>query len=208
MSQQLTITSQFGLCFTISILVLFAHGSLTLAQEGPPADVAETERQSVRLTASTPAICKLGVSAPTAAVIDGALIDVSGDRIGRLRSNLGPYLIAVPGWCNAPSTLSIVAEPMIGPSFIDGTNTASFSRTVNFRARASGWTSVASVPETITNATRTGVNQPSQGFNSVVIPLPTEASITINLDQFATPADGRLVQGAYAGTVTITLGAN
>jgi hypothetical protein len=165
-------------------------------------------QETITLIAATPKVCKLGSASPAAAAIEGAMVDLIGTRIGRLRTGLGPYQIEVPSWCNAPSTLTVVAAPMLGPSFIDGSNTAVFSRAVNFRARALGWTPITNAPQTLTAATRLGTLGPATGINAVSVGLPTDAPIIISLDNFAAPADELLVQGSYIGTVTITLGAN
>jgi hypothetical protein len=189
----------------LSIICGFA--APVLAQEAPPA-VVRGPSKSITLGAVTPALCKLGVGNPASFLVSGSLSDVSGERIGKLRTNLPAMSIAVPGWCNGPSTLTVSAAPMLGPSFTDGPTTSVFSRAVNFRARALGWTPIATAPETLTNATRTGAVLSATGVQARTIPLPTEEIITISLDNFAAASDGLLVQGSYSGTVTITLGAN
>jgi hypothetical protein len=188
-------------------LLVTALAQPVTAQELPPEETL-IARQSITLGATTPALCKLGEGNPTSAAITGAMSDISGERIGRLRTNIAAMTIAVPGWCNGPSTLTVSAQPMLGPSFVDGPTTNVFSRAVNFRARALGWTPEATAPEMLTNATRTGAVLLPTGVSDRLIPLPTEEIITINLDNFAAASDGLLVQGSYAGTVTITLGAN
>ena len=200
----LTASSIAFITATASILM----GSLAVAQQVAPPAPTTSASQTIILNSTTPAICKLGVADPAATTIAGAMVDLTGSRIGRLRTGLGPYEVKVPGWCNAPSTLTVVAAPMLGPTFVDANNTAAFSRAVNFRARALGWTSAPAAPVTATNATRLGTSQPAIGINAASIPLPTETPITISLDSFSAAADGLLVQGAYSGTVTITLGAN
>jgi hypothetical protein len=188
-------------------LLVTAITTPALAQERPSGE-SSIAPKSITLGATTPSLCKLGQGNPTNAAITGAMSDTSGERIGRLRTNIAALSIAVPGWCNGPSTLTVIAQPMLGPNFIDGPTTNVFSRAVNFRARALGWTPEATAPETLTNATRTGLVAQATGVSARLIPLPTDEIITINLDNFAAASDGLLVQGSYAGTVTLTLGAN
>jgi hypothetical protein len=190
-----------------ALLVTAPWAGASWAQE-TPAGATPAARQIITLNASTPALCKLGVGNPLSAAITGDMSETSGTRIGRLRTNINAMTIDVPGWCNGPSTLTVSAQPMLGPTFTDGERTAVFSRAVNFRARALGWTPIATAPETLTNATRTGSVLTPSGISARVIPLPTEEIISISLDTFTAASDGLLVQGNYSGTVTITLGAN
>ena len=198
---------------TNTLRVLFAAAAFStfalpaLAVEGPPPPQPEGNEpvsQQVILNAQTPQVCKLGAtSAPSIPL--GVIAQVSGGGIGRLRTDLGERVITVDAWCNTSSAINVTAQAMLGPVFGDTPATAVFARTVNFRARATGWTADAQAPAIASNGDRFGNGQVSLTSPDSSVSGPNQATLSIRLDQFAVPANSLLIGGAYAGAVIVTI---
>ena len=202
-------TSSLGSALVLALCLAAGHAA---AQEGggeqpPPKEgdgAGATVSQQLILNADTPKVCQLGAtSAPSIPL--GVIAQVGGPGTGRLRTDIGERLVTVDAWCNTSSSISGTAQAMLGPSFGDTPATSVFARTVNFRARATGWTPDAEAPAAVSDGDRLGGGPVSQVSDEVEVSGPNEATLSIRLDQFAVPANSLLISGDYAGAVIVTI---
>jgi len=155
---------------------------------------------TITVTASVGNICHLGTPANStielgalAAESDGSLVPIS------------PPSTAIQGsWCNAGSTISVFATPLIAQNYGAGAPPANFTKAVNFKVTASGWTSPAAFYTTTGDVSGSQSNV-TPGTASASIPVAQ--TITVDLSNFASPVAGyRLVADTnYSSTITVTL---
>lgn len=154
---------------------------------------------SVPVTGNAVTFCTTGSLTNDTAVFDlGVLTDTN---TGLLKSNIPPVSKTLNGAvCNAVSTISVTATPMTAQAFSD-TPPNGFSRSVDYTATASGWTTSPAVFETA----QTSNAGASQARNS-----PFAGPITVTLSDFSTTGGSNLRLVAdpnYTGAITVTLAA-
>jgi hypothetical protein len=150
------------------------------------------------VTGNVPALCTGGtVGNDTTVFPVGTLIDTG---TGLLLPNLSSPDKTVNGsFCNTRSTITVSATRMTAQAFT-GTPPVNFSKSVDFTATASGWTTTAAVFNTVAGATNSAATQTQNDAFT--------GPITIGVSNFATSGGTslRLVSDPnYVGTVTVTL---
>jgi hypothetical protein len=155
---------------------------------------------SITVTGSVGNACHMGT--PTSSTLSlGALAAQSDGTLAAISP--APSTTITGSWCNAGSTIGVLATPLIAQHFA-GAPSAGFTKAVNYKAAASGWTA--------TPATFTTTGDVSGGGNSTTPGTQTAGSpvaetVTVALSDFASPVSGyRLVADSnYSSTITITL---
>jgi len=166
------------------------------------AAVAQTAADGqAAVTGSVSNVCVLGAPSP-AAINLGQLSSTSGPRAGKL-STIADQTVNLPSsWCNFGGTrLSISSTALLAAD--TSTPPPGFTRAVNFNSSVTTWGSPNA--QVTTNAAANGSSATANGDSGVQAD-PRAASLSLQLSQFSAPGDGFLVTGAYAGSVTITLG--
>jgi hypothetical protein len=146
---------------------------------------------------NVPSICAGGTLTSFNGTYDvGTMIDTS---TGFLLTNLSaPSKILTGSYCSARSSISVAATPMTAQN-ATATPPAGFSRTVNYTATASGWTTA---PASFTTGAAT---------NAAALQTRDTAftgDITVAVSNFTTSGGNTLRMVAdpvYQGTVTVTL---
>lgn len=163
----------------------------------PAAAQSTTDSENFQVTGNVPALCTAGTVTGGNNTIDlGVLTDTA---TGFLRTDLtAPPRIITGSFCSSRSTIRVDATPMVAQNFT-ATPPAGFSRTVNYQATASGWTTTPAVFATA-QATNTAATQTRNTAFS--------GDITVSLENFTTGGGNllRLVaDNRYLGTVVVTL---
>jgi hypothetical protein len=178
------------------LLAGLAFGAVPAFGTGPPPVSA-----IVTLTGSVGIACHLG--SPGESTLNVGTLANQAD--GTLAPISPQSTTIADSWCNAGSTISVLADPLVAQSYA-GTPPAGFTKAVNYTATASGW---APTPAsfTTTGDTSGGGNGTTPGSQSTDDPVAQ--TITVEVSSFATPSAGnRLVADPnYSGTITITLNA-
>ena len=154
---------------------------------------------SVPVTGNVVTFCTTGALSNDTTVFDlGVLTD---PNTGLLKTNIAPVSKTLSGaTCNAVSTISVTAQPMTAQSFTSAPPNG-FSRSVDYTATASGWTTTPAIFATA-QAQNTSANQARN--------TPFTGQITLTLSGFATTGGSnlRLVSDPnYSGAITVTLAA-
>lgn len=187
----------------LAIATTLAPG-FTLAPSLALADT--TNSTTVTVTGTVPASCTLaplGTGAGTFTVGGGNLIDPSTGLLATGLTTDGPQTIT-GSWCNTASNITLVANPMLQSVFV-GAPPTGWTKSVNYKATATGWGPDLSVT---TTGDTSGANPTSNNATQTVA-SPTAANIVINLSSFVTPgANSRLVAGTYTGSVVVSLAPN
>jgi hypothetical protein len=176
---------------------IFAAAALSLL--GATSALAQSTATAgpLPVTGSVPSLCSSGaISGGNSTFGLGVMINTS---TGFMLSTLSaPNKIVTGSFCNAQSTLTIAATPMLAQSST-GAPPAGFSNAVNFTASASGWTAT---PASMTTG---AASNPAASQSRAT---PFSGDITVGVSGFS-PVGGsglRLVSDpAYSGTVTLTL---
>lgn len=177
--------------------LIFATGALTALSAGSAAAQSATDTKSFAVVGNVPALCSGGTIAGGGSTFDlGVLIDTT---TGLLRTDLAaPPKILTGSFCSSRSTITVAATPMAAQNFT-AAPPAGFSRTVNYTATASGWTTTAA-----TFATGAGTNPGATQTR----PTAFSGDITVSIGTFGTNGGNalRLVSDtSYVGMVTVTL---
>ncbi|MFL6862426.1 MAG: hypothetical protein ACJ8DZ_05445 [Allosphingosinicella sp.] len=149
------------------------------------------------VTGNVPALCAGGTLNQDDGVFAvGTLIDTS---TGFLLPNLSaPDKVLHGAFCSSRSTITVDATPMTARN-ATGVPAAGFSRTVNFTATASGWTSVAATFVTGAATHPGAVQTRATGFTG---------DIVVGIGAFETGGGNTLrlvADPRYEGSVTVTL---
>jgi hypothetical protein len=158
---------------------------------------SDTDTKNFTVVGNVPAMCVGGTLAGTGATFDmGVLIDLN---TGLLRTDLAaPPKVLSGSFCSARSTITVAATPMAAQTFT-ATPPAGFSRSVNYTATASGWTTTPASFVTGAASNPAAVQTRATAFSG---------DITVSVGNFATDggATQRLVADTnYQGNVTVTL---
>jgi hypothetical protein len=163
------------------------------------ASLAATSASSgaIPVSGTVTTFCTVGSLGAQTDVFDmGILTDTA---TGLLRPDLGPVSKTLNGaTCNVESAISVIATPMLSQDFT-GVAPTGFSRSVDYTATASGWTS--SPATFVTSQT----NNPN---DTKIQPAAHSGSITVTLSDFTTTGGAtlRLVSDPnYMGAITVTL---
>jgi hypothetical protein len=153
------------------------------------------------VTGAVANVCVLGAPSP-ASINLGDLSSTSGTRAGKL-ATISDQTVNLPGsYCNFGGTrLSISSTALLAADA--SAPPAGFTRAVNFTSTVGTWG--APNAQVATNAAANGSSATANG-DSGVQPDPRQTNLSLQLSAFSAPGDGFLVTGAYAGSVTITLG--
>ncbi|MFS2110214.1 hypothetical protein ACCC88_11030 [Sphingomonas sp. Sphisp140] len=155
-----------------------------------------TSTGTVTVTGTVPSLCFGGTLTGGSNIDLGVLIDTT---TGLLRTDLpAPTRTLTGAFCSSRSVISVDATPLLTQN-ATGTPPAGFSRTVNYRATASGWSPTSAV------FTTGAATNPAASQNR---DTAFQSDITITLDNFLTGGGTglRLVSDPlYRGAVTVTL---
>lgn len=179
---------------TLSLLVAAAVPMTVQAQT---AGGSTTDSKSFSVTGNVPAICSGGtLSSGNSTFALGVLIDTT---TGLLRTDLAaPNKVLTGSFCSTRSTISIAATPLAAQNFT-ATPPSGFSRSVNYTATASGWTTTAASFNTGSATNPAAVQSRDSAFNG---------DITVGISTFSTVGGTTLrpvADTSYLGTVTVTL---
>jgi hypothetical protein len=178
------------------------HAALTASLTiGAPAwaqttGTGTTSTGTVTVTGNVPALCHGGTLTGGSTIDLGVLSDTS---TGLLRTDLpAPSRTLTGAFCSTRSVISVEATPLLSQN-ATGTPPSGFSRTVNYRATASGWTDTAAV-----FVTGAGSNPAASQNRGTAF----QGNIAITLDNFLTGGGTALrlvADPLYRGAVTVTL---
>ncbi len=146
---------------------------------------------------TVPSICVGGSVSDAGGVFDlGVLVDTA---TGFLRTDLAaPAQLLDGSFCSSRSTIAVTATPIVAQTFTAAAPNG-FSRSVDYVATASGWTTNPAVFGTA-NATNAAASQTRETAFS--------GPITVGIASFATTGGNTLrmvADTSYLGTVTVTL---
>lgn len=162
------------------------------------AQTAAAPTGQVSVAGTVPALCSSGVISGGDNVFGlGVLIDTSTGYL--LPSLNAPTKTLSGAFCNAQSTITISATPMVAQNYSGGLPSG-FTDGVDFVATASGWTSVAA-------STSTAATTHPEAFQQQ--PAPRAGDISVSLSNFTAKGGNlRLVSdNDYRGSVIVTLAA-
>lgn len=176
----------------LAVAIAWSGGAAAQTQGG-----SDTDTKNFAVVGNVPAMCVGGTIAGTGGTFDmGVLIDLN---TGLLRTDLAaPPKILSGSFCSARSTITVAATPMAAQTFT-ATPPAGFSRSVNYTATASGWTTTPASFVTGAASNPAAVQTRATAFSG---------DITVSVGSFATDggATQRLVADTnYQGNVTVTL---
>lgn len=182
---------------TMRKLLPIAATLAALALPGAALAQSATDTRQFPVIGTVPPICSAGTLVGGNSTFDlGVLIDTT---TGFLRNDLSaPNKVLSAAFCNASSTISVVATPLAATNFT-ATPPAGFSRAVNYTATASGWTTTAA-----SFATGAGANPAATQSR----PAPFTGDITVGISGFSTVGGNALrpvADTSYTGLVTVTL---
>ncbi|WP_423603664.1 hypothetical protein [Sphingomonas sp. MS122] len=177
--------------------LILAAGAIAALTGGSAAAQSATDTKSFTVTGNVPALCSGGTIAGAGSTFDlGVLVDTS---TGVLRTDLAaPPKTLTGAFCSAQSTITVAATPLAAQNFT-ATPPAGFSRSVNYTATASGWTTTPASFATgaATNAAATQTR--ATAFSG---------DITVGIGTFGTSGGNALrlvADTSYVGVVTVTL---
>lgn len=176
--------------------------SITVLLAAPLAAQAQVASSSIILSGEVEKACVLG----DPDVAELSLGDLTGDD-GRLDPGLiGTAVIAqtnIPvAWCNAPSVMTLNAEPLSLVSPPAYATPANFARLITFTANLDGWASALSDRPIIGDSAKEGAALTPHAADPLVIEISDLATLnaggTVEQDAF-------LEAGAYSATIVIGL---
>lgn len=180
-------------------LTLAAIGLGCLPSAAHAQEATSTDTKTFLVTGNVPALCSGGTLDNNQGTFDlGVLINTS---TGFLRTDLSaPARTLAGAFCSAQSTITVAATPLVAQNFT-ATPPSGFSRSVDYTATASGWTTTPA-SFTTSAANNTAATQTrSTAFTG---------DIAVGVANFATTGGNALRMVAdtnYRGTVTVTLAA-
>jgi hypothetical protein len=176
-----------------ALAVLAGAGDCVAATSG-----SSSTQGPIPVAGTVVSFCTTGTLGTTTNVFDlGVLTD---PRTGLLRNDIAPVSKTLNGAiCNSVSTITVTAQAMTAQDFTSDPP-AGFSRSVDYTATASGWTTSPAVYVT------------SQASNPAAHQARNSAftgPITLTLSNFSTTGGAlRLVSDpVYSGAITVTLAA-
>ncbi|WP_067732984.1 hypothetical protein [Novosphingobium naphthalenivorans] len=182
------------LIYAIPALALAAFAANAQAQSSDT--LTDTSAKDFAVIGSVPALCSGGTLSGNGTFDLGVLTDTT---TGLLRTDLSaPDQVLAGSFCSTRSTIQIVATPMTAQNFTT-TPPSGFSRTVNYVATASGWTTVPASFDTSAVSNAAATQSRDTAFTG---------DITVGLSSFSTSGGSalRLVSDTnYQGSVTVTL---
>jgi|SRR5947209_5454186 len=182
----------------MKVLHVIGAGLATMALAGTASAQSTTATSPViAVRGNVPALCSGGTLGGSGTSFDlGVLIDTA---TGLLRTDLSAPTKTLSGaFCTSRSAISVSATPMTAQNFT-ATPPTGFSRTVDYNATASGWTTTAA---TFSTAAATNPNATQQRATAFT------GDITVSVGGFTTNGGNALrmvADTAYQGTVTVTL---
>lgn len=167
----------------------------------PSAAVAQTSNTSTKtvgVVGTAPAMCFGGTLTGTGSYDLGVLIDTA---TGQLRTDLAaPAKLLVGSFCTGRSTITVQATPLAAQNSTV-TPPTGFSRSIDYVATASGWTTTPAAYNTATAANSAATQTRISAFTG---------DITVAISGFATNGGNSLrlvADDNYRGLVTVTLAA-
>ena len=156
-----------------------------------------SDTRDFSVVGNVPAICAGGAVTTAGGIFDlGVLVDTA---TGFLRTDLSaPAQLIQGSFCSSRSNIAVVASPIVAQGFT-GTPPTGFSRSVDYVASASGWTTSPAVFATA-SATNADAVQDCE--------TPFSGPITVSIAGFATTGGSALrmvADTSYQGTITVTL---
>jgi hypothetical protein len=183
-------TSLFKLTLSAGSMALFA--GTAFAQTAP---VSTSTSPNMPVTGNVPTLCSVGAVSGQGSFPLGILIDTA---TGKMRAGLSaPDQTITGSWCNAPSSISISATQLAAVNFT-GTPPTGFSRSLNYTATASGF---STLPASFTVGAATNAT----AMRTVAGPIT--APIIIGVSAVTPVGDNPFLVAdtSYQGIVTITL---
>ncbi|NCP11415.1 MAG: hypothetical protein GW859_05590 [Sphingomonadales bacterium] len=176
----------------LALVMLGGWGAAT-----PALAQSDSDTKQFTVIGTVPALCAGGTIAGANATFDlGVLVDTS---TGFLRTDLAAPAKTITGsFCSIRSTIRVEATPMTAQTFT-AVPPSGFSRTVDYTATASGWTTTPA-----RYATEEAIHTDATQSRATAF----TGDITVALSQFSTGGGTalRLVSDpSYSGTVTVTL---
>lgn len=156
-----------------------------------------TDTSEFSVIGTVPSICVGGSVSEAGGVFDlGVLVDTA---TGFMRNDLAaPAQILNGSFCSSRSTIAVAATPIVAQTFTAAAP-AGFSRSVDYVATASGWT---------TNPAVFGTSAAANSAASQTRETAFSGPITVGIGSFATTGGSALrlvADTSYLGTVTVTL---
>ena len=170
---------------------------LAAAIAAPASAQSTTDSKTFQVVGNVPAQCTAGTVTGGNSTVDlGILTDTT---TGFLRTDLtAPPKVITGSFCSARSTIRIEATPMVAQTFT-ATPPNGFSRTVNYQAQASGWTTNPAVFSTAQTTNTAATQSRATAFTG---------DITVSLSNFTTGGGNALrlvADQTYLGTIVVTL---
>lgn len=174
-----------------------ALAALAIALPGTALAQSTTSTKEFQVVGNVPAMCAAGTLSGGNGTFDlGVLIDTT---TGFLRTNLSaPNKVLTGSFCSARSTITVNATAMTAQGFTASPPTG-FSRTVNYTATASGWTTTPASFTTGAASNAAATQSRTTAFTG---------DITVGIGGFATGGGSALrlvADTSYQGLVTVTL---
>ncbi|HET9428160.1 MAG TPA: hypothetical protein VFO69_07360 [Allosphingosinicella sp.] len=184
---------------------MMRHFALLAVLAAAPIGVANaqdgSDQETVPISGTVAGICVLGPPSQTAVDL-GQMINMSGPDAGRIAPLAAQEVTLPDSFCNFAGThISVSADALLADD--STTVQPGFARAVNFTSTVTNW---ATGDATVTTAATAGGAMPTAEASGGTQPLPRIADLELTLNNFTVPSNLRLVAGAYAGSVTITLG--
>jgi len=149
----------------------------------------------VTINSSVPRYCQGAISTTAQDMALGSLIDTNGFLVSTFGGTATKTLTGTGSYyCNAPSTLTLRAKPLLPNPSVTVTDTQSFAAQVDYVASLTWGAGVtASASSTAPSATSVPTNVAHTGAIALSLATPT------------TPNNRRPVAANYEGSVTITV---
>ena len=179
--------------------LIFLASALIAAIPGAAlAQTSSTSTKTVGVVGTAPAMCFGGALTGTGTYDLGILIDTT---TGQLRTDLAaPTKLLVGSFCTGRSTITVQATPLAAQNSTVAPPTG-FSRSIDYVAIASGWTTTAAAYNTATAANSAATQTRASAFTG---------DITVAISGFTTSGGNSLrlvADDNYRGLVTVTLAA-
>ena len=179
-------------------LILLAPALIAALPATALAQATVTSTKTVGIVGTAPAMCFGGTLSGTGNYDLGILIDTA---TGQLRTDLAaPPKLLVGSFCTGRSMITVQATPLAAQNSTIAPPTG-FSRSIDYIAIASGWTTTPAAYNTATAANSAGTQTRASAFTG---------DITVAISGFTTSGGNSLrlvADDNYRGLVTVTLAA-
>ena len=179
-------------------LLLLAPVLIAAVPAAALAQTSNTSTKNVGVVGTAPAMCFGGTLTGSGSYDLGVLIDAT---TGQLRTDLSaPTKVLVGSFCTGRSTITVAATPLAAQSSTVAPPSG-FSRSVDYVATATGWTTIPASYNTATATNSAATQTRASAFTG---------DITVAISGFATNGGNSLrlvADDNYLGLVTVTIAA-